>query len=689
MNVGRILFDRKRLIVWGAAGFLAVSAVALQAGPDSYRSCCDRGRALFNQGNYKEALAAYAQAELFSPSSKEAILNQAIILRNMRDYTRSVAAYRKLLRIDPDSIVYLNMGEVLYLQGNNPEAIAALRQAVSLGQPGPMVHFWLGRCFESVRDWDNAIQAYTNALERDQSCAVAHYALGQLYSRKQQWARAQKEYEATKELDPSITEVYSRLAQVYADQKLYEQALEAYRKVQAVSPDNRQAQVAIDRIYAIAGDELKQTQTRRETQRLTETAAQEVIASDVAPAPLVRVLIGDVRRLRFKCSAEWNIREQGKDDVVFRGEKDRLYRISRENNDIVITSDERPCLTVARPFTIAHASAAATFLIFDVESGTGQYWANKTDRIYRGALDIGTGEDASLRIVNVVNMEEYLYGVLPSEMPPEWPAEALKAQAVAARSEAYFKLGRHAKEGYDFCSGVHCQAYSGARVETKATNTAVDTTCGEVAVYNGKPIDAVYSNSCGGHTQGNIYGDRTPIPYLRGRVDAGTELGFIFPLSPLELDDWLWEQNIPVFCNNDTFSRRSNFRWMRLYSKEQLQELINKKMDIGMLISVDIVERNPSGHIQSVCITGSKGVFKVEKELTIRQLFGELRSGMFNLDVSLDNKGNAGEFLFYGGGWGHGVGMCQVGAATMAQQGYSYDRIIKFYFADTQIKKMY
>ncbi|MDD5746893.1 MAG: SpoIID/LytB domain-containing protein [Candidatus Omnitrophica bacterium] len=688
--MGRILFDRRRMLIWGAAGLLVfLPLVTLYAAADSYRSSCDRGRVLFNQGRYKEALAAYAQAESFMPSSKEAILNQAMILKNMRDYTRAGAVYRKLLRIEPDKIIYLNMGEVLFLQGQTEEAIAALQQAIVLGQKGPMVYFWLGRCFESVRDWENAIQSYAKAVEQESSCAAAHHALGQLYSRKQQWTQAQKEYETTRELDPSITGIYSELAQVYLNQKLYERSLEAYRKVQAVDPDDRQAQVTIDRIYALAGESLKQAQSQRETQRLAENMAQEVVPAKVPGAPLVRVHIGDVRRLRFKCSEEWFVREQGTDAILFRGEKNRLYAVDRDRQEISITSDGQRCLRLSRPVSIAHLSPAATFLIFDVEAGIGQYWASKTDRIYRGAINISNGDGETLRIINVVNLEEYLYGVLPSEMPPEWPAEALKAQAVAARSEADVKLGRHGKEGYDFCSGVHCQAYSGARVETKATNAAVDSTCGEVAVYNGKPIDAVYSNSCGGHTQDNIYGDRSLIPYLRARVDAPSGTGFVFPLSPLELDDWLWTQNIPVFCNNDAFSRRSNFRWMRVYSKEKLQELINKKMDIGALISVDIAERNLSGHIQNICITGSKGVFTVEKELTIRQLFGDLRSGMFNIDVAVDKKGNAREFLFYGGGWGHGVGMCQVGAATMAQGGYTYDRIIQFYYTDTQIKKMY
>jgi SpoIID/LytB domain protein len=274
-------------------------------------------------------------------------------------------------------------------------------------------------------------------------------------------------------------------------------------------------------------------------------------------------------------------------------------------------------------------------------------------------------------------------------MPSDWPMEALKTQAIAARSEAYRKLNRHKEQGYDFCSGVHCQVYSGAKVETKNSNAAIDQTEGLVAFYNDEAIDAVYSNSCGGHTQGNIFGNRRVVDYLKEKQDSIKPTGFYFPLSPLELEDWLWSTNIPVFCNNEKFSRRSNFRWQRLYTKEQLQELIRKQLDIGGLISIDITERLPSSHVHRIKITGTKGEFLVEKELNIRKLLGNLRSGMFNIDVSVDKENTANEFLFYGGGWGHGVGMCQVGAATMADHGFNCSEILKFYYSGINIRKLY
>ena len=120
-----------------------------------------------------------------------------------------------------------------------------------------------------------------------------------------------------------------------------------------------------------------------------------------------------------------------------------------------------------------------------------------------------------------------------------------------------------------------------------------------------------------------------------------------------------------------------------------MEKLINKKQHIGRLISIDIKERHPSSHVHSIYIKGSKDELFIEKELNIRRLLGDLRSGMFNINVKLDKNGQAESFLFYGGGWGHAVGMCQVGAATMAERGFDFKEILNFYYTDIEVKKLY
>ncbi|MBU4305902.1 MAG: SpoIID/LytB domain-containing protein [Candidatus Omnitrophica bacterium] len=670
------------------AVLLSVAGFVYASGNNDYAQYLQKGRTAFGNADYAQALAAYKEAEQIDPGSKEAILNQALIYKTTRQYSRAVACYKKLLKIQPDQMVHLNMGELYYLNAMPREAIESLNTALKMGLDEARAYFWLGKCFEDTGQTDNALWAHAKAVQSDDAFACAHLSLGKAYEQKKMWAAAIKEFVKVKELDPSIVEIYWSLAMAYFYQDNYENALVAFRKVQAIDPDNEQVKTYIDSIYRKAGEALKKNLAQRQTKRLDESSAKKVSPKRADGALVLRIHIGDSKGFCFKCAADFNIEGSG-GKVLFQGEKGCLYSLDIKRGNIILRAGDKRIIEFSQTIYLRQKDAAATILIFNLESGTGEYWASKTDRLYRGELELSVVPEDKIRIINKVNMEEYLYGVLPSEMDSKWPEEALKAQAVAARSEAYAKLGRHKNDGFDFCSGVHCQVYNGARVETTATNEAVDVTQGEVVAYKGIPIDAVYSNSCGGHTQGNVFSKREPIPYLKAKQDAVGATGFFFPLSPLEQEDWLWYADIPVFCNNEAFSRRSNFRWMRVYSKLSLEQLINKKIDIGRLISIDITERNISGHVYRIRIIGSKGRFNVEKELVVRQMLGNLRSSMFNIDVKLDHKGVAQEFIFYGGGWGHAVGMCQVGAATMAQAGYKYDAILKFYYTDVEIKKLY
>ncbi len=656
---------------------------------DGYREHLYRARVFFNLGEYKQALAEYTQAAKIRPKDKITALNRALIYKNMRFYKKAAAVYKKLLKLGESRILFKNLGEVYYLDSMPDEAISSFNKALEMESGDAWIYFWLGRCFEDKKETQKAVEAYRQALSLDGEFAIAHLCLANIYKKNKMWKEAQEELERTKKLDPSIKDVYPALMSVYFNQRRYEQALRASRKVQAVDPDNTQAKKYISEIHRISGKELGKKLRQKERSRIKGSFAKKVALKKVPNAPIVRVHIGDVKRLRFKSGADFSIEDIDSREVLFRGQKDKLYTLMRQKEGIALTEEDKKILDFKNGIFIAHNNPRLTILIFDMEAGKGKYWASRSDRIYRGKLRINPSRESYLRIVNVLNMEEYLYGVLPSEMPSSWPREALKAQAVAARSEAYKKINRHKEHGYDFCSGVHCQAYNGAKVETKATNAAINSTTGLVAVYNGKPIDALYSNSCGGHTQGNIFGERIEVPYLQHKQDSFLPTGFFFPLSALELEDWLFSDRISVFCNNKAFSRKSNFRWQRLYTRVQLEELINKKKDIGRLISIDIKERHPSSHVHSIKIKGSKGEFIIEKELNIRNLLGDLRSAMFNIDVKLDKNGAAKSFLFYGGGWGHGVGMCQVGAATMAERGFDFREILKFYYTDIKIEKIH
>ncbi|MFH1460633.1 MAG: SpoIID/LytB domain-containing protein [Candidatus Omnitrophota bacterium] len=647
------------------------------------------GSACFNLGKFDQAIHEYTLAEKIYPESKIAILNKALIYKNIRQYKNAISYYKKLLKIDPDKIIYRNLGQAYYLSSSFDDAITCFEKALRLGHQEPMVFYWMGKAYQQKKSLDEAMVNFKQAVLQDDTFALAHLALGRIYMEKEQWVQAQKELEKVQKFEPSITEIYAWLGLIYLKQKKYEDSLKIYRKAKNIYPDDQNIEKAITQLYAQAPDGFQKAQTKKQQQRFQEEKTKLLKAKIAEGAPLVKVYLMSSNKLHFKCASKFVIKSVQNKKELYQGEKDELFSLSYKQGRGRFHKQEQEIFNFNESLAIIPEDKDATILIFNVEAGKGEYWASETDRIYRGEIRILLDDDNLFSVVNVINMEEYLYGVLPSEMPSDWPLEALKAQAVAARSEAFYKMNRHKAQGFDFCAGVHCQAYGGAKMETALSIQAVDQTCGEIAVYENKPIDAVYSNSCGGHTQGNIFGTRKGIPYLQDREDAFIQTGFNFPLSAYELEDWLWNQKIPVFCNNERFSRCSNFRWMRLYTKEQLEVIINKNYQIGELTSIDILERNPSSHIHRILIKGSNSEFEIEKELNIRQALGNLRSGMFNIDVQLDKRGRPVEFLFYGGGWGHGVGMCQVGAATMAEQGFDYSEILKFYYTDISIKKMY
>jgi len=293
--------------------------------------------------------------------------------------------------------------------------------------------------------------------------------------------------------------------------------------------------------------------------------------------------------------------------------------------------------------------------------------------------------------LNEVNLEEYLYSVVPSEMMLSFPDEALKAQAVIARSFALYRtqyVRPHREDGFDLCDSQHCQVYKGASNEWEKTTRAVDETRGEVLYFKGKITSPLYHSNCGGHTQSSKdlkgWGD---VEYLTGVVDASKQV--VFPTSPLDLEKWIKSQP-SAYCSTPASGNKAEFRWFRVIPINLLQDKINRHKKIGSIKSIIILKRNPSGHVHSVMVSGTQDTLLIEKEHEIRRLLGlgPLRSNLFWIETKLTGTGVPQEFTIYGGGWGHGVGMCQSGAGGMARQGASYHEILKHYYKNTSIKKL-
>lgn len=352
----------------------------------------------------------------------------------------------------------------------------------------------------------------------------------------------------------------------------------------------------------------------------------------------------------------------------------RAETIEPGNGGLIFTRlDGRSAAPVEAP---AKLRSLKPIEVSDVDVG---FWKEQKDhRPYMGELELGVGPDGRLEVVETVELETYLRGVVPAEMPASWPLEALKAQAVAARSEVMANLGAgHALEGFDFCGSEHCRAYRGSAGGMPNTDKAVAETRGRILAREAKIVPAVFSSNCGGWTEANETAWRAPAqPALRpvhdgpGKVRGET-------LGEKEVRSWLAKPD-KAYCEGD----KAYFRWKKTYTVDELSNIVNKRHAVGRIKSIRLGERGAGGRLEWVRIEGTKKTETIHKELPIRQAFGGLPSALFVLDSG------GGKYTFTGAGRGHGVGLCQHGARGMAERGSAYDKILQHYFTGVSIERV-
>ncbi len=339
------------------------------------------------------------------------------------------------------------------------------------------------------------------------------------------------------------------------------------------------------------------------------------------------------------------------------------------------------------------------FSVRDIIVGKGFAWERHEDRTYKGILEFRVSNSGKLLLINELPLEEYLKGVVPAEMGDAFPLEALKAQAVVARSEALSQWGLKLNllsEPYDFTDDVFSQVYNGITTRTEKTDRAVNETRGEVLVHRGKVIHAVYHSCCGGHTENSEEVWGTYYPYLRGKPD----LDGVLSLNLREENDvrlWL-RDGWGAFCSmsGDEVPPAlrygiKNFRWQVKVDARSLRKYVKERtgIDPGEVVDLIPLHRGVSGRINRLKVVGKKRDVVIRGELAIRDALSKtyLKSSLFVVD-SIPGS-NPKVFILKGGGFGHGVGMCQMGAACMALRGMDYREILHHYYTDIQLVKLY
>lgn len=380
-------------------------------------------------------------------------------------------------------------------------------------------------------------------------------------------------------------------------------------------------------------------------------------------------------------------------------------------------------------------SADASFSLSDVTIGVNFHWERKETQTFLGTLRFVVESDKIVAI-NELPVEKYLESVISSEMSATSSLELLKAHAVISRSWllAQMKKRREVAESgnnffsftkkedtlirwydredhtlFDVCADDHCQRYQGITKETSPhVAEAIRQTKGQILMDGEEICDARFSKCCGGITEEFQYcWEDTPKTYLTAVRDIALGVEHTLPnlINEEEAEKWI-RFNPPAFCNtqdkkilsevlNDYDQETVNFyRWKETLSQEKLQQLIadKLKMNLGAILDMKAVERGKSGRISKLQIIGTEKTFTIGKELEIRRTLSDshLLSSAFVVDkYDKDEQGVPQRFELIGAGWGHGVGLCQIGAAVMGEQGYHYDAILLHYYQGAEIKKLY
>ena len=408
------------------------------------------------------------------------------------------------------------------------------------------------------------------------------------------------------------------------------------------------------------------------------------------------------------------------------------WRAELSEGEIVLINDKKKHECKAPVLIFSDDAANSSFTLHAVTIGIDFHWQRNEDQVFRGSLKIIVEKD-KITAVNVVSVEDYLTSVISSEMKATSSEEFLKAHAVTSRSWLLAQIEKSNKiksggkiyngftrteneivrwydredhQNYDVCADDHCQRYQGiTRASTPAVVKVINDTYGEVLTCEGSICDTRYYKCCGGMTE-LFENTWEPVnhPYLQGVIDnPAPPAGYKTDLSEEEIvEKWILG-NPDAFCNTsdrkvlsqvlNDYDQETNdfFRWKVVYSQKELSELVRVRTgtDFGLITGLIPLERGSSGRIKRLKIEGTLKTMIIGKELEIRKSLS--KSHLYSSCFFVEQHGYPDEtiFILHGAGWGHGVGLCQIGAAMMGASGYSYHEILRHYFRAAIFEKLY
>lgn len=664
-----------------------------------------KARNNYYSGNTFVAINIYNQILVLEPGNTTALQNLSFITREIGDYSSALNYNNSLIEYNPDNL-YLKFlqGILLYQKGDYIKAeslLANIYNKISeqehTGEKNEaediqmlsavnetLLYYYLGNLYLNNKELVNANKFFQMGIDKSPHITLNYLGQADVFKQKELYENALLAYKTALKRDSSLSFVYPEIALINEE---LGKTREAYYYWIRSYDTNNQKNLARKKLEVIKKEHpefLEADQERKaKSRKKIEWVNIEPITTQ-EEVPLVRVGLSEkVNSINMQAGSNFKIVNKKGDIIYFEGQAKKEYNIKLDNNVFYIYHNENLLrkINTTSPLLI-EVSDNATIVIYDINYGSGYFWAGIEDRQFRGVLELYPLNNNLFNVINTVNLEEYLFSVIPGEMPAWWPEEALKAQVIAARSYALSHLGRHSKDGYDLCATVHCAVYKGVQAENNRTNNAVLATRGQVGTYDNRIIDAVFSSNSGGYSESSsdVWGHR--LPYLEG-ANSMLNNDYEFPLEPYKLEEWLINQP-PSFSDVRNFSGVNIYRWTRIIDAEYLKSKYNLK-NVTELIPVG---RSQGGSINKIIIKGDDREIIISKD-KIRSSLGGLKSNRFIIQQLYNKNGELEKIVFFGAGWGHNVGMDQTGAAGMADLGYNYVDIIKHYYKGVDIIEKY
>ena len=658
------------------------------------------GYKAFLEGRLDDAAAAFRYLSTLGVGGAETDGNLALIMRDKGERDAALPLWLKATLQDSDGFLWDQRGWAYLADGRPKEAREAFIKAIDRSTTTAMqaeANLGLGLAALARSQPKEAMGPLRAALvQGPYAMAAASYetALVAIAMNDKQAALAYLRQGLS--VDPLHMESLRALAKL--NEKIGENraAWRGYARLSAFDPKDQEAAAKVKKLAQfIQGDPETSMSTRRLSRPLLDPTSQPSVASPPS-TPTVRVALftdgtgapATITETYFMANCPFKILDAGGETVKEDGRAyDQWTVLFRPESDLIELRDAAGNIqyTTKTPFRIVPLDRQGTVLLKSAKfiETTG---FDRGDRELRGVLE-GRPTPKGFKAVNELALEDYLYGAVGAEMPQGSPLEAYKAQAVVSRTLALWYKSQAAPnlEKADLCDSRKCQRYVGVNEEMREASKAVADTEGLVLTKNGRLARAMQHEHCGGFTEN---GASTGDPTLADLASAADGPGPAAPATPLALERFL--HDYPArdrYCEAQTLTQPSEARWMRLLEARDVQERADRVKPVGAIQLIRVARRSTTGRVQALEITGARGSFTVQGAEAIEALLSpnSLRSTLFTIQSLPRNSGPA-QWIVWGAGTGHGLGMCRAGAIGQGVLGRGYRDILAVYFPGYEVE---